>query len=908
MGEPRSEGAVPDELARLKDRVDRLVHLRPQEALELAKEAVRTCGASDDARALAHRMLGMASYFAGELELARRSYQTCIDAYRAANARVEVARVQRSLIEVCLSAGAFEEALDHADAARGVFEQDGEDALLAGLEINVGNVWFRRDDYDRAREHYGRARAGFARGKDELGQAYAEFSLANLELAASRFPSAEQGFRSAMAIWERHGMQGRVADCTYSLAYLESRRGRFAEAIRGLEQARQAYQQGSKPSGDAYVDLDLAEITFRLGGWRDAQDHARRAADRFAELGLEYERAKATTLVGLSLASLGERARAGEVLSTAIEEFRRLGNETQADMLELQRVEARGLQRVDAAGVERLRAIHDRVRRSGQRLLLELSSLALAEALRHRGSADEAQRILDEVGPESALSVSLVAPELFVLRGRIAESLGDHDRARASFERAVELVEDTAGAMPGRDLRLAFFGNRREAYCRLVDAFARSGGPDGLERALGLLERSRALNLRREELPTETSKRLREARERVDGLLNRALDAELGSWGGPTGPRVSPAKEELDAAFEEVAALVRTSRRADTSRTVGASPAAAETPLEGTTVSFFHHGDSAWAFVSKEGTHHAVPLDLRGLDEAKDDLVHQLHRQQRLSGRDAATFARSQRVTDAILEELGELVLAPLREHLSERMAFVPYGLLQGLPIHAMRLDDAYLIEHTTVTYAPSLTFLRELAQRGSNPAAVLATGSVESSLPHVAQELRGLEERFGAALRRVPPEDLRAELEELAPRHSVLHLAAHGTFQPAHPLFSGVRLGSTFLTAYDVQSMQLPLDLVTLSGCETGRLLTTGAENSWGLQQAFFNAGARAIVSSLWPAADRETSELMESFYEHLSAGTDVGEALASAQRALLRSGSPAFLWAPFVVTGDGTTNPWAP
>ena len=114
------------------------------------------------------------------------------------------------------------------------------------------------------------------------------------------------------------------------------------------------------------------------------------------------------------------------------------------------------------------------------------------------------------------------------------------------------------------------------------------------------------------------------------------------------------------------------------------------------------------------------------------------------------------------------------------------------------------------------------------------------------------------------------------------------------------MRIGSSFLTAYDVRSMRLDLDLVTLSGCETGRLARVAGEDLSGLQQAFFASGTKCVASSLWPAADEQTTDLMCRFYDKLAEGESVRSALSKAQRELLEKKLSPFHWASFVVTGN--------
>jgi CHAT domain-containing protein len=75
------------------------------------------------------------------------------------------------------------------------------------------------------------------------------------------------------------------------------------------------------------------------------------------------------------------------------------------------------------------------------------------------------------------------------------------------------------------------------------------------------------------------------------------------------------------------------------------------------------------------------------------------------------------------------------------------------------------------------------------------------------------------------------------------------------------------------------------------------GAEN---IVNAFFEAGAQSVVSTLWELEDHATAQLMTNFYEHLSRREGKAEALRQAQLDMLKAGSPPYYWAGFQLDGE--------
>ncbi|MDH3197465.1 MAG: CHAT domain-containing protein [Candidatus Krumholzibacteria bacterium] len=108
----------------------------------------------------------------------------------------------------------------------------------------------------------------------------------------------------------------------------------------------------------------------------------------------------------------------------------------------------------------------------------------------------------------------------------------------------------------------------------------------------------------------------------------------------------------------------------------------------------------------------------------------------------------------------------------------------------------------------------------------------------------------------------------------------------------------------------RIDADLVTLSACQSGLGQYARGEGYVGFAHAFFLAGARGVLVSLWDVADQPTRLLMTRFYENLlQRAMPKAEALRDAKAALTAYESrpdhrpyahPAY-WAGFVLMG-----PW--
>lgn len=148
--------------------------------------------------------------------------------------------------------------------------------------------------------------------------------------------------------------------------------------------------------------------------------------------------------------------------------------------------------------------------------------------------------------------------------------------------------------------------------------------------------------------------------------------------------------------------------------------------------------------------------------------------------------------------------------------------------------------------------------------------------------------------------------------QYRVVHFATHGLLDTEKPELSGLvlslldeqgRTQNGFLRLDDIYNLNLPVDLVVLSACNSGLGKDVRGEGLVGIVRGFMYAGAARVVASLWKVEDEATAELMKRFYRHMfQVGEPASAALRAAQIEMLQQKrwSYPYFWAAFVLQGE--------
>jgi CHAT domain-containing protein/Tfp pilus assembly protein PilF len=294
--------------------------------------------------------------------------------------------------------------------------------------------------------------------------------------------------------------------------------------------------------------------------------------------------------------------------------------------------------------------------------------------------------------------------------------------------------------------------------------------------------------------------------------------------------------------------------------------------------------------------------------------------------------------------ELYDLLVKPAQKQLDGKrnVIVVPDGQLWALPFPALKpRENRYLIEDLAISYAPSLSALKEMmtqqdARAGNHAAgsAVLALGNPLLTADvlnylnpgqrqialdfgtQLAQEVAGIRDGYGGSVKTLTGREATADnLRQEAGPYRILHFATPALLDDASPMYSSIGLsaaspkGEGLLQPKQIMALDLQADLVVLSAASTSPNHNRMGSGIIGMTWAWFVAGGSSVLLSQWRDQSGAPVNLMTEFYRGVktrppgqSPNHSRSEALRGAMLKLLRDGvhQEPYYWSGFMLLGD--------
>lgn len=914
----------PSFVTRLDEAVSSLIRIDLKKAGSLADAAVAIAEKLSDKESTAFALRAKANtlWSLGQNKQASDLHGRAIQLFDEVGKPIEAGRTLSISIQPLILLGEYERAHTAAARARKIFAAAQDAVRLARLDINVGNIFHRQDRFREALDCYERAYTQLLPDKDPEGLIAALHNVAMCLIMLNDYARADSTYEEVIRLCRERKLPVAMAQAEYNRAYLYYLRGAYGHAIEKLRAARETAQAAGDAYHSALCQLDLSEIYLELNINQDAAELSREAFTSFKQLGMGYESAKALCNSALALSQQGEGFRALELFAQARSLFVQEKNQVWPSLIDLYRAivyfnegrfpEAR---QYCLAALEFFATSPLPGRAILCRLLLARLCMKTGEV---EAAAKECQAALEDL---SGKEMPILAYQAHLVMGQVEESGHHLQEAQRHYRIATEMLETLRGGVHGEELKISFVKNRLEVYENLVDlCLASSASREALEEAWSYMEQAksrgllelitRQMNPASTEGPEESgvARNIRDLREQLNWYYHRIEAEQLAQV---------PATDERLVALRDLARkrekeLLRALREmppaaADAAGVKSAPPASLASVREAlgshtTLLEYFRVQDRILAaIVTRDGVEIVTITTAPRIAHILRMLQFQFSKF-RLGRAYLDEFQGPLlEATRSHLNELYTELLAPLRAKLKgQRLVIVPHELLHYVPFHALFDGNQYLIDSFTISYAPSASiYVRHRRKPVNKTGCSLILGVPDRQAPSIYEELQAVAEIVPQAKVFLGTSASEAVLKEHGPRSRLIHIATHGFFRKDNPMFSGIRLGESFLTLYDLYHLKLPAELVTLSGCSTGLNVIAAGDELIGLVRGLLSAGAQNLLLTLWDVNDRSTADFMKAFYTRLFKRPDRALALREAMVEVRQRYPHPYYWAPFILVG---------
>ena len=270
------------------------------------------------------------------------------------------------------------------------------------------------------------------------------------------------------------------------------------------------------------------------------------------------------------------------------------------------------------------------------------------------------------------------------------------------------------------------------------------------------------------------------------------------------------------------------------------------------------------------------------------------------------------RSPDIIGEQIFAEILSPLMVQLNDKatIGFIPHGPLHYLPFPALPISDEYLTDRFLVFNLEHGSMIADLTgTRHHEKPRIVGLGNPDRGkdldLPFAQREVEVMTRYFPESTLLLNQQASISNLKQkLNQKIDYLHIASHGEFNMLNPKKSRILLAPDSssegdLTVESILSLSFQTDLITLSACETGLGDVSRCDEIVSLNRAFFLAGTKSIISTLWRIDDVASAMTMKRFYRYLSEGNSLSRSLQKAQANTRKFFPHPAYWSAFRLSG---------
>jgi CHAT domain-containing protein len=907
---------------------------------------------------------GVVHYYSSEYGKAFDSLEKARRIFRAQGEKESEVQCLLHLSDVFTYSNDYPGALDRALTGLTLAQELGDKALEAQCLERSAFVWNDLGNDTKAYEACSRALSIAQQLASRKLEILCCRTLGVILLERGDLARAEGHLSRALAYYRRTRALRSQDICLYWLTLLFQDKGDYSRAMACANEALAISRRIGFKTGEAFHLTTIGDIYLSFGNYERALAFNKEALNVAEKYIGKWSREGCLNTIGFVYMELQDYVRALSSFEEALRYIQRIGHRREeARCLYNIGYASFKLGDVDKALSCFVKSVAS-AKRTGKKIILACNYNRLGDLFRQKELWDKSMAAYAaaaatgrEVGQPSVIW------EAYAGLGALYAARKDIPAAIECYKKAVAIIEDLRVQLLIREYSSGFFQNKVPVYEALVnllfESYQRTASADIIEECLYYAEKAKARafldDLQKARIDASAMPRDRaEELGLVSQKISR-LSAELGD--GDTGRSDGvELQERLERLTDEYQRLIAKAR-AENPRFSGAvlsDPCRLQEirrkVLDQQTglIEYFVGDENLFVFLITRDRFSAYRISPH---ESRLTLKLAANFTQLLSSREiqnADVLPAGRKLYAALIGLAGTECLAGLKNLIiipDRSLHYLPFeALVPGRDLDVGTSGFHFLMEDYAISYAPSASTLVSILGRERNegvrsdwlgigdpvigrvdtdadrktagddvvfeyyqdkrfvfPRLESASREMESIAGLIAPNCRRIVAGWEATeerIKKLPLGDFR-----------IIHFATHSLLDERVASRSALFLTRDrssgedgFLQAREIYGMSLNADLVVLSACQTAGGKMERGEGIQGLARAFFCAGSRSVLASLWNVNDESTSRFMRDYYRYLMRGKTKQEALrlTKIEMSRTRDGRP-YHWAAFVLIGEG-------
>jgi CHAT domain-containing protein/Tfp pilus assembly protein PilF len=892
---------------------------RFQEALQSAEKALQIAQELNDDQSIstAYRYVGHCYYSQGQFKIALQNYKESLKYAEKINNPSEISHSLLATGVAVLDTGDYENGIPYLLSALEKAEQAGEKAMLAGILSETGIAYKEMGMFEESAEYYNRG----LRIAEELGQKETKARILNnlgvLYANEGRNDEAIHHYQQSLKIAEELKNLRGIALLLNNIGGIFRDEGRYDEAITYFERSLKTREEIGDQWGISSALLNMGTAFQKQKKYDRAIDVYKKSLEISNQTGNKPRVALTLRHLGETHLSKGNYPQAQQNFQEALS----LGKEVQSKMMMGYSLEGLG---------------------------------KVSLALQKYPEAAEYFRQALTVGKE-VTKPEMVWGANYGL-GKVYEKLEQHSQALKCYSDAIDEIEKVRVRASSDEGKSGFFANHLRIYEDMIRLLYKLDqkypGKNYCVQAFEYSERAKARMFLdtftefqsgiRKGLSKQQLRREKAMVQKISKLQSDLWDASEKDQPQKQ-KKLREAEGEMDQFILDLKLQNPQYAQLKYPEPLGVAQIQKQLDEKSVLIEFFLGEEESFVFAVTSDSKQIGKLGgTKKLEESVRKFMEQIRMPQKTAlGSD---FKRLQLEYRSQAQDLFQLLIVPVEQHLKDKadLILILDGILHYVPFETLIDNDRLLIERFRVTYAPSVTLLaslqKELKQRNTKGLIAFADPVLSSDPSKISAEqqgsrlqnlirLRYSKEEVEGIASLYPKDSQQIYLahdateekfrSENISQYEVVHFATHALIDEEVPRRSGIVLTSEakgqsdgVLQMHEIWNLNLNTKLVVLSACETGLGKLVRGEGMVSLMRAFFYAGTKSIVVSLWNVDDNSTADLMKAFYTHMKNGMSSAESLRQAKLEMIQGAKEgsnyaayqqAYYWGPFILIGPG-------